>query len=155
MPPLPISLLSNTCKYVSFIYHVIACIQVIGIYCYCLSRGVHANADYTWEITGSNRTNNIDGAEPVRVSHNAILVSRMHLATMALLCKQTTDNSRTGYPPEPRWRHLSGNRILFVPHWSLTLRLHASMQLRSAFYFHLGSPFRTLIALSNPMSTKC
>ena len=64
---------------------------------------------------GSNRTNNIDGAEPVRVSHNAILVSRMHLATVALLCKQTTDNSRTGYPPEPRWRHLSGNRILFVP----------------------------------------
>ena len=51
------------------------------------------------------------------LSHNAILVSRMHLATMALLCKQTTDNSRTGFPPEPRWRHLSGNRILFVPHW--------------------------------------
>ena len=49
-------------------------------------------------------------------SHNAILVSRMHLATMALLCKQTTDNCQTGYPPEPRWRHLSGNRILFVPH---------------------------------------
>ena len=68
---------------------------------------------------GSNRTNNIDGAEPVRVSHNAILVSRMHLATMALLCKQTTDNSRTGYPPEPRWRHLLGNRILFVPYWFL------------------------------------
>ena len=63
----------------------------------------------------SNRTNNIDGAEPVRVAHNAILVSRMHLATIALICKQTTDNSRTGYPPEPRWRHLSGNRILFVP----------------------------------------
>ena len=40
----------------------------------------------------------------------------MHLATMALLCKQTTDNSRTGYPPDPRWRHLSGNRISFVPH---------------------------------------
>ena len=66
---------------------------------------------------GSNRTNNIDGAESVRVSHNAILVSKMHLATMALLCKQTTDNSWTGYPPEPRWRQLSGNRILFVPHW--------------------------------------
>ena len=64
----------------------------------------------------SNRTNNIDGAEPVRVSHNAILVSRMHIATIALLCKQTTDNSRTGYPPEPRWCHLLGSRILFVPH---------------------------------------
>ena len=46
----------------------------------------------------------------------SILVSRMHLATMALLCKQTTDNSRTSYPPEPKWRHLLGNRILFVPH---------------------------------------
>ena len=56
------------------------------------------------------------GAEAVRVSHNAILVSRMHLATIALLCKQTTDNFRTRNPPEPRWRHLSGNRILFVPH---------------------------------------
>ena len=73
---------------------------------------------YQW---GSNRTNNIDGAEPVRVSHNAILVSRMHLATMALLCKQTTDNSRTSYPPEPRWRHLSGNRVLFVPHCIMKL----------------------------------
>ena len=47
----------------------------------------------------------------------AILVSRMHLATIALLCKQTTDNFRIRNPPEPRWRHLSGNRILFVPHW--------------------------------------
>ena len=56
------------------------------------------------------------GAEVVRVSHNAILVSRMHLATIVLLCKQTTDNFRTRNPPEPRWRHLSGNRILFVPH---------------------------------------
>ena len=65
---------------------------------------------------GSNRTNNIDDAEAVRVSHNAILVSRMHLATIALVCKQTTDNFRTRNPPEPRWRHLSGNRILFVPH---------------------------------------
>ena len=55
------------------------------------------------------------GAEAVRVSHNAILVSRMHLATIAL-CKQTTDNFQTRNPPEPRWRHLSGNRILFVPH---------------------------------------
>ena len=65
---------------------------------------------------GTNRTNNIDGAEQVRVAHNAILVSRMRLATIALLCKQTTDNFRTRHPPEPRWRHLSGNRILFVPH---------------------------------------
>ena len=56
------------------------------------------------------------GAEAVRVFHNAILVSRMHLATIALLCKQTTDNFRTRNPPEPRWRHLSGNRLLFVPH---------------------------------------
>ena len=64
---------------------------------------------------GSNRTNNIDGAEVVRVAHNAILVSRMHLATIAL-CKQITDNFRTRHPPEPRWRHLSGNRKLFVPH---------------------------------------
>ena len=50
---------------------------------------------------GSNRTNNIDGAEPVRVSHNAIYpgyISRMHHATMALLCKQTTDN-RTEIAP--------------------------------------------------------
>ena len=65
---------------------------------------------------GSNRTNNIDGAEAVRVAYNAILVSRMHLATIALLCKQTTDYFRTRHQPEPRWRHLSGNRILFVPH---------------------------------------
>ena len=68
-----------------------------------------------WIQWGSNRTINIDGAEAVRVSHNAILVSRMHLATIALLCKQTTDNFRTRHPPEPRWRHLSGSRILFVP----------------------------------------
>ena len=61
----------------------------------------------------------IDGAEVVRVAHNAILVSRMHLATIAL-CKQTTDNFRTRNPPEPRWRHLSGNRILFVPHSWMT-----------------------------------
>ena len=66
---------------------------------------------------GSNRTNNIDGAEVVRVAHNAMLVSRMHLTTIALLCKQTTDYFQTRHPPEPRWRHLSGNRILFVPHW--------------------------------------
>ena len=65
---------------------------------------------------GSNRTNNIDGAEVVRVAHNAILVSRMHLATKVLLCKQTTDSFQTRNPPKPRWRHLSGNRILFVPH---------------------------------------
>ena len=45
----------------------------------------------------------------------------MHLATIALLCKQTTDNFRTRYPPEPRWRHLSGNRISFVPHWHVIL----------------------------------
>ena len=68
---------------------------------------------------GSKRTNNIDGAEPVRVSHDAILVSRMHLAIMAL-CKQTTDNFRTRNPPESRWRHLSGNRILFVPHYTMS-----------------------------------
>ena len=42
----------------------------------------------------------------------------MHLATIVLLCKQTTDNFRTRHPPEPRWRHLSGNRILFVPHYN-------------------------------------
>ena len=53
----------------------------------------------------------------VRVAHNAILVSRMHLATIALLCKQTTDNFQTHHSPEPKWRHLSGNRILFVPHY--------------------------------------
>ena len=40
----------------------------------------------------------IDGAEVVRVAHNAILVSRMHLATIAL-CKQTTDNFRTAIHP--------------------------------------------------------
>ena len=71
---------------------------------------------------GSNKTNNIDGAEAVRVAHNAILVSRMHLATIALLCKETTDNFRTRHPPEPRWRHLLGNRILFVPHYSQLLQ---------------------------------
>ena len=66
--------------------------------------------------------NNIDGADAVRVSHNAILVSRMHLATIALLCKQTTDNFRTRHPPEPRWRHLSSNGILFVPHFIAQLK---------------------------------
>ena len=71
---------------------------------------------------GPNRTNNIDGAEVVWVAHNAILVSMMHLATIALLCKQTTDNIRTRHPPEPRWRHLSGNRILFVPHYILSFK---------------------------------
>ena len=60
---------------------------------------------------------NIDGAEAVRVAHDAILVSRMHLATIALLCKQTTDNFRTRNPPEPRWRHLLGNWILFISNW--------------------------------------
>ena len=39
----------------------------------------------------------------VRVAHNAILVTRMPLATIAFLCKQTTDNFRTRHPPEPRW----------------------------------------------------
>ena len=75
---------------------------------------------------GPNRTNNIDGAEAVRVSHNAILISRMHLATIALLCKQTTDNSRTRHPPEPRWRHLSSDGILFVPNWLLN-HIHVSL----------------------------
>ena len=46
---------------------------------------------------GSNRTYNIDGAE---VSNNAILVTRMHLATIALLCKQTSNNFRSRPPPE-------------------------------------------------------
>ena len=73
-------------------------------FCYCPTQ---------WD---SNRTNNIDGAEAVQVGHNAILVSRMHLATIALLCKQTTDNFQTRHPPELRWCHLSGNWILFVPH---------------------------------------
>ena len=72
-------------------------------------------------LWGSNRTNNIDGADAVRVSHNAILVSRMHLATIAL-CKQTTDNFWTCNPPEPRWRYLSGNRILFAA--ILVYRVH-------------------------------
>ena len=36
---------------------------------------------------GSNRTNNIDGAQAIRVFHNATLVTRMPLATIALLCK--------------------------------------------------------------------
>ena len=43
---------------------------------------------------------NIDGDESVRVSHNAKLVTRMPLATIALLCKQTSDNFRTRPPPE-------------------------------------------------------
>ena len=63
---------------------------------------------------GSNRTNNIDGAEAVRVAYNAILASRMYLATIALLCKQTTDNFRTRHPPEPRCRHLPGNRMFLT-----------------------------------------
>ena len=42
-----------------------------------------------------------------------IRVSRMPLATNALLYKQTIGNFRTH--PSP-WRHLSGNRVLFVPH---------------------------------------
>ena len=49
---------------------------------------------------GSNRTNNIDGAEGVRVSHNAIFVTRTLLATIALLCKQTLENFRARPPPE-------------------------------------------------------
>ena len=49
---------------------------------------------------GSNRTKNIDGAEVVRVSHNAISVTRMPLATIALLCKQTPNNFRTRPAPE-------------------------------------------------------
>ena len=69
---------------------------------------------------------NKDGAEAVHVSHNAILISRMHLATIVLLCKQTTDNSRTRHPPEPRWRHLSSNGILFVPHYSFVFQLKKS-----------------------------
>ena len=90
---------------------------------------------FVWNLTstkqwGSNSTNNIDGAEAVWVSHNAILVSRKHFATIALLCKQTTDNFRTRHPPEPRWRHLSGNPILFVPHsfviWTKSDSLHRS-----------------------------
>ena len=40
-------------------------------------------------------------------------VNQMSLATKALLCKQTIDNFRTHFVP---WRHLSGNRVLFVPH---------------------------------------
>ena len=57
----------------------------------------------------------------------------MHLATMALLCKQTTDNSRTGYPPERRWRHLSGNRILFVPHCDVEPITHKYFTQESMF----------------------
>ena len=64
---------------------------------------------------GFNRTSNIDGAEAVRVSHNATLVTRMPLATIALLCKQTCDNFRICPPPNAPWRHLTGNRKLFVP----------------------------------------
>ena len=66
---------------------------------------------------GSNRTNNIDGAEAVWLSHNSILVTRMPLATIALLCKQTSDYFRNRPPPNAQWRHLLGNRLLFVPHW--------------------------------------
>ena len=44
------------------------------------------------------------------MSHNAILVTRMLLATIALLCKQTFENFRARPPP-------LGNRLLFVPHW--------------------------------------
>ena len=35
----------------------------------------------------------------VRESHIAILISRMHLATIVLLCKQTTDNSQRALNP--------------------------------------------------------
>ena len=83
---------------------------------------------------GSNRTNNIDGAEAVQVAHNAILVFRMHLVTIALLCKQTTDNFRTRHPPEPRWRHLSGNRILFVSHYSFPKIVHYSLFCHPHFF---------------------
>ena len=40
-------------------------------------------------------------------------VPRMPVGAIALLCKQTIDNFRTRCAP---WRHLSGNRVLFVPH---------------------------------------
>ena len=42
-------------------------------------------------------------------------VTRMPLAKLALLCKQTIDNIRTRPAP---WRHLSSSCILFVPHCS-------------------------------------
>ena len=44
--------------------------------------------------------------------------------TIALLCKQTTDDFRTSNPPEPGWRHLSGNQILFVPHCCVMRHIH-------------------------------
>ena len=90
---------------------------------------------YQW---GSNRSYNIDGAEVVRVAHNAILVSRMHLATIALLCKQTTDNFQTRHPPEPRWRHLSGNWILFVPHWRTSILILKWDSDELSWYYHIN-----------------
>ena len=39
-------------------------------------------------------------AEAVQMPHNAVLVTKMPIATIALLCKQTSDNFRTHPPPE-------------------------------------------------------
>ena len=58
-------------------------------YLVCKNQGATLFLIDLWVIL-CNRTNNIDGAEAVRLAHNAILVSRMHLATIALLCKQIT-----------------------------------------------------------------
>ena len=84
------------------------------------------------------------GAEAVRVSYNAILVSRMHLATIASLCKQTTDTFRTRNPPEPRWRHLSGNRILFVPHWIRIVTHKMVCPDTGAIFFYIRYPISVL-----------
>ena len=48
----------------------------------------------------------------------------MPLATEALLYIQIIDNFQTRPVP---WRHLSGNRVLFVPHYNLVLPIVAIM----------------------------
>ena len=47
-------------------------------------------------------------------------VTKMPLATIALLFKQTIDNFHTSPAP---WRHLSGNHVLFVPHQTNSISL--------------------------------
>ena len=44
------------------------------------------------------------------------IVTRMPLATIALLCKQITITSEPAVHPNCSWRHLSGNRLSFLPH---------------------------------------
>ena len=47
--------------------------------------------------------------------------TRIPLATKALLCKQSIGNFRSRPAP---WRHLSSNRVLFVPHFVLWLTIN-------------------------------